>query len=35
MAGKDDTRFAIADGVVMFDVHHGRKRVNVIPAEVE
>ncbi|MBM4426683.1 MAG: 50S ribosomal protein L27 [Chloroflexi bacterium] len=35
LVGKDDTLFAIADGVVMFDVHHGRKRVNVIPAEVE
>lgn len=34
MAGKDDTLFATADGVVMFDVMHGRKRVNVIPAEV-
>ena len=33
--GKDDTLFAIADGVVYFDVVHGRKRVNVIPAEVE
>ena len=31
--GKDDTLFAIADGVVMFDVVHGRKRVNVVPAE--
>jgi len=35
LVGKDDTLFAIADGVVMFDVYHGRKRVNVIPAEVE
>ena len=35
MVGKDDTLFAIADGVVLFDVVHGRKRVNVIPAEVE
>lgn len=35
LAGKDDTLFAIADGVVMFDVVHGRKRVNIIPAEVE
>ncbi|KAA0268124.1 MAG: 50S ribosomal protein L27 [Chloroflexi bacterium] len=34
MVGKDDTLFATADGVVMFDVMHGRKRVNVIPAEV-
>ncbi len=35
LVGKDDTLFAIADGVVYFDVVHGRKRVNVIPAEVE
>ena len=35
LVGKDDTLFAIADGVVFFDVVHGRKRVNVIPAEVE
>ncbi|MBL8076623.1 MAG: 50S ribosomal protein L27 [Anaerolineales bacterium] len=35
LVGKDDTLFAIADGVVLFDVVHGRKRVNVIPAEVE
>jgi large subunit ribosomal protein L27 len=35
LVGKDDTLFAIADGVVFFDVIHGRKRVNVIPAEVE
>jgi large subunit ribosomal protein L27 len=35
LVGKDDTLFATASGVVMFDVHHGRKRVNVIPAEVE
>ncbi len=34
LVGKDDTLFAVADGVVMFDVVHGRKRVNVIPAEV-
>lgn len=34
MIGKDDTLFATANGVVMFDVMHGRKRVNVIPAEV-
>jgi large subunit ribosomal protein L27 len=33
--GKDDTLFATADGVVVFDVHHGRKRVNILPAEVE
>ncbi|HRQ24168.1 MAG TPA: 50S ribosomal protein L27 [Anaerolineales bacterium] len=35
MVGRDDTLFAVADGVVMFDVVHGRKRVNVVPAEVE
>jgi large subunit ribosomal protein L27 len=31
LAGKDDTLFSIVDGVVMFDVIHGRKRVNVVP----
>ena len=31
--GKDDTLFATMDGVVMFDVKHGRKRVNVVPVE--
>ena len=31
--GKDDTLFATIDGVVVFDVVHGRKRANVIPAE--
>jgi large subunit ribosomal protein L27 len=35
LVGKDDTLFAIADGIVMFDVIHGRKRVNIIPAEAE
>lgn len=35
MVGKDDTLFATADGVVMFDVIHGRKRVNIVPAEVK
>ncbi|MBK7456631.1 MAG: 50S ribosomal protein L27 [Anaerolineales bacterium] len=35
LVGKDDTLFAIADGIVMFDVVHGRKRVNIVPAEVE
>ena len=34
LVGKDDTLFAVADGIVMFDVIHGRKRVNIIPAEV-
>jgi large subunit ribosomal protein L27 len=31
--GRDDTLFATTDGVVMFDVIHGRKRVNIVPAE--
>ena len=31
--GSDDTLFATTDGVVMFDVIQGRKRVNVVPAE--
>ena len=31
--GSDDTLFATMDGVVMFDIVHGRKRVNVVPAE--
>jgi large subunit ribosomal protein L27 len=31
--GSDDTLFATTDGVVIFDVIHGRKRVNVVPAE--
>ena len=35
MVGKDDTLFAVADGVVMFDVFHGRKRVNIVPVEAE
>lgn len=30
-AGKDDTLFAIADGVVMYDIIHGQKRVNIMP----
>jgi large subunit ribosomal protein L27 len=30
--GSDDTLFATTDGVVMFDVIRGRKRVNVVPA---
>ena len=33
--GKDDTLFATVDGVVMFDITRGRKRVNVVPAEAE
>jgi large subunit ribosomal protein L27 len=33
--GKDYTIYALVDGVVKFDVVHGRKRVNVVPeAEV-
>jgi large subunit ribosomal protein L27 len=35
LAGKDDTLFATIDGVVMFDVIHGRKRVNVVMPEAE
>ncbi len=31
LVGKDDTLFATADGLVVFDVVHGRKRVNVVP----
>lgn len=31
--GSDDTLFATIEGVVMFDVIHGRKRVNVVQAE--
>jgi large subunit ribosomal protein L27 len=31
--GKDDTVFATIDGVVVYDIIHGRKRVNVMPAE--
>lgn len=30
-AGKDDTLFAIADGMVMYDIIHGQKRVNILP----
>ena len=33
LVGKDDTLYAVADGVVVFDVVQGRKRVNVVPAE--
>ena len=32
-AGTDDTLFATIDGVVVFDVVRGRKRVNVLPQE--
>ncbi|HVN14876.1 MAG TPA: 50S ribosomal protein L27 [Anaerolineales bacterium] len=31
LVGKDDTLFATTDGVVVFDLVHGRKRVNVVP----
>ena len=31
--GKDDTLFATVDGVVDFDIRHGRKRVHVWPVE--
>lgn len=31
--GSDDTLFATVDGVVVFDVVHGRKRVNVLPMQ--
>ncbi len=34
-AGKDDTLFATVDGVVMFDLVRGRRRVNVMPAAAE
>jgi large subunit ribosomal protein L27 len=34
-AGKDDTLFATADGVVRFDVVHGQKRVNIVPPAAE
>ncbi len=34
-AGKDDTLFATVNGVVMFDVVRGRKRVNVMPVAKE
>jgi len=31
--GKDDTIFAVIDGVVVYDIVRGRKRVNVMPVE--
>ncbi len=34
-AGRDDTLFATIDGVVMFDLVRGRKRINVVPAKAE
>ncbi len=33
-AGRDDTLFATMDGIVMFDLVHGQKRINVVPAPV-
>ena len=35
MVGKDDTLFAVADGVVMYDIVKGRKRVNIVPKAAE
>jgi large subunit ribosomal protein L27 len=35
MLGKDDTLFATADGVVMYDIVKGRKRVNIVPQAAE
>lgn len=32
--GKDDTLFATVDGVVVFDIKLGRKRVNIVPNDV-
>jgi large subunit ribosomal protein L27 len=29
--GKDDTLFATIDGMVVYDIVHGHKRVNVLP----
>jgi large subunit ribosomal protein L27 len=34
-AGKDDTLFATADGIVMYDLVHGQNRVNIVPEAVE
>jgi large subunit ribosomal protein L27 len=31
--GKDDTIFATIEGVVVYDIIKGRKRVNVMPAD--
>jgi large subunit ribosomal protein L27 len=33
--GKDDTIFAIIEGVVVFDVFKGHKRVSVMPVETK
>jgi large subunit ribosomal protein L27 len=35
MVGKDDTLFATADGIVMYDIVQGRKRVNIVPQAAE
>ena len=35
LVGKDDTLFATANGVVMYDVVKGRKRVNIVPQAAE
>jgi len=29
--GKDDTLFAVSDGIVTYDITRGRKRVNIVP----
>jgi large subunit ribosomal protein L27 len=31
--GKDDTIFSVIEGVVVYDVVKGRKRVNVMPVD--
>lgn len=31
--GRDDTLFALKDGVVLFETSGGRRRVSVVPAE--
>jgi len=33
--GKDDTIFATIEGVVVYDVIKGRKRINVMPVETK
>ncbi|MBM3153163.1 MAG: 50S ribosomal protein L27 [Chloroflexi bacterium] len=33
--GKDDTIFATIDGVIVYDIIQGRKRVNVMPVEAK
>ena len=33
--GRDHTLFATADGVVMFDIVRGQKRVNIVPQAAE